>query len=176
MVTRFRVVVALGTLALAGIVAAGVGAAIIGKGTGAPLQLRKTALGRVLVDGRGRTLYLFEADKGKTSVCYGQCATFWPPLVIKGKPAAGAGLKASLLGVTMRKGGAHQLTYAGHPLYRFFKDAKPGQATGQGVDAFGGEWYVLSAAGRKIERSASPAPAPTTGTTPTTETAPGSGY
>jgi predicted lipoprotein with Yx(FWY)xxD motif len=152
MITRFRVVLAVAALALAGaVLAAGIGAATTSKKT--TVALRKTSLGRVLVDSRGRTLYLFEADKGKTSVCYGQCAQYWPPLLVKGKATLGPGLKRSLVGVTMRKGGAHQLTYGGHPLYLFVKDARAGQTTGQRVDGFGGEWYVVAASGRKIEHA-----------------------
>lgn len=138
---------------------------------GSLVKLRKTALGRILVDARGHTLYLFEADKGRTSVCYGKCAKFWPPLTTKDAPRAGAGVKKSLLGVTMRKGGAHQVTYAGHPLYFFLKDKRAGQTTGQDLDFFGGEWYVLSAAGRKIERKVSDdSPGATTTTTTTSST------
>jgi len=149
-------------------------------GSGSLVKLRKTALGSVLVDTRGRTLYLFEADKGRTSVCYGKCATFWPPLISKGAPRAGAGIHKGLLGVTMRKDGKHQVTYAGHPLYFFVKDTKPGQTLGQNLDFFGGEWYVLAASGRKIEKKASTAavttPAATTPSTTTTDDSGGGGY
>ncbi len=120
---------------------------------GSALQLRKTPLGRVLADGRGRTLYLFEADEYGLSACSGKCATFWPPLLTRGAPRAGAGVHAGLIGTTKRSGGGLQVTYAGYPVYRFVKDAKPGQAAGQGVDGFGAEWYVLDALGRKIEDS-----------------------
>src|SRR5258705_12622434 len=66
------------------------------------IALKSTAVGRVLVGVNGRTLYLFTADKGAKSVCYGQCAAYWPPL-IAGTPTAGAGLSTSLLGTTKRK-------------------------------------------------------------------------
>jgi predicted lipoprotein with Yx(FWY)xxD motif len=107
----------------------------------------------VLVAGHGRTLYLFEKDKGGKSSCYGRCATFWPPVLTSGKPLAGPGAKASLLGMTRRSNGSAQVTYAGHPLYRFLEDKKPGQTKGEGSDAFGAEWYVLSPAGKKIDKS-----------------------
>ena len=139
-------------------------------GSGTLVQLRKTTLGRVLVDSRGHTLYLFEADKGRTSACYGKCATFWPPLTTKTKATAGAGVRAALLGTTKRKDGTRQVTYAGHPLYRFLKDKRAGQTTGQNLDFFGGEWYVLAASGRKIERKASSDDSSSTGTTTTTTT------
>jgi predicted lipoprotein with Yx(FWY)xxD motif len=113
------------------------------------VSLRTTAVGKVLVAANGHTLYLFTADKGKKSTCYGQCAGYWPPL-FAAKPTVGAGLKASLLGTTKRKGGKLQVTYAGHPLYFFAQDKKAGQVNGQGFVHFGGSWWVVSAAGTKI--------------------------
>jgi predicted lipoprotein with Yx(FWY)xxD motif len=92
------------------------------------ISIRTTKLGKVLVAANGRTLYLFTADKGKTSACYLQCAGYWPPLIAQ-RPTAGAGLKASLLGTTKRKGGKLQVTYAGHPLYFFAEDKRPGDAS-----------------------------------------------
>ena len=113
------------------------------------ISLRTTKLGKVLVAANGHTLYLFTADKGKTSACYGQCAGYWPPLIAQ-KPTAGAGLKASLLGTTTRKDGKLQVTYAGHPLYFFAEDKRPGDVNGQGFVHFGGTWWVISAAGTKV--------------------------
>jgi predicted lipoprotein with Yx(FWY)xxD motif len=112
-----------------------------------------TRLGQVLVDGRGLTLYLFEADKNGSSVCYAGCAANWPPLLAEGMPVAGTGTEQSLLGTTSRRDGKVQVTYNGSPLYYFVADKKPGDLLGQGIDAFGGEWYVLSPAGTKIEES-----------------------
>ena len=112
------------------------------------------------------SLYLFKADKRGKSACYGQCATYWPPLLKKGKLTAGTGLRAKLLGTTKRKNGTLQVTYAGHPLYRFKLDKKVGQVAGQGQDFFGGKWYVLSSAGTAVTK------APATTTTNTTTTAP----
>ena len=113
-----------------------------------------TPLGKIVVDSRGRSLYLFEADHKRTSACYGACAKAWPPVIAVGKPKAGPGARAALLGVLMRKDGKQQVTYRGHPLYRFFKDTKSGQVKGQGLDFFGGEWYVLTPAGIKLEHEA----------------------
>src|SRR3954467_3430325 len=113
------------------------------------VSLRKTSVGRVLVAAHGRTVYLFTADKGSKSACYGQCAAVWPPL-LAGKPTAGAGLRASKLGVTKRKDGKLQVTYGGHPLYYFAPDKKAGDVNGQGVVHFGGGWWLESAAGAKI--------------------------
>jgi predicted lipoprotein with Yx(FWY)xxD motif len=119
---------------------------------GARLHIAKTKLGRILVDSRGITLYDFVKDKGKTSVCYDACAALWPPLITHGKPVAGRGVKRSLLGTTKRKDGTLEVTYGGHPLYYFVTDRKPGQTTGQGVNQFGGPWWVLSAKGKEIHR------------------------
>jgi predicted lipoprotein with Yx(FWY)xxD motif len=116
---------------------------------------------------RGRTLYLFQADKNGKSACAGKCATFWPPLIAAGKPRAGAGTKPSLLGETKRADGRMQVTYNHHPVYFFAKDTKKGQTTGEAVDAFGAEWYAVSPAGTTVE--------PKTSST-TTTTSGGSGY
>jgi len=128
---------------------AGAGGATTG---GAKVDLAKSRLGRILVDSKGITLYDFPPDKGTTSVCYGACAALWPPLITKGKPIAGPGVRASLLGTTKRKDGKLEVTYNGHPLYYFVSDRKPGQTTGQGVEQFGGPWWVITAAGKEIHR------------------------
>jgi predicted lipoprotein with Yx(FWY)xxD motif len=112
----------------------------------------QTSLGRVLVDGHGRTLYLFEKDDGATSSCYGACAGAWPPLTVPGKAAGAAdGVTAAKLGTSPRKDGSAIVTYFGHPLYTFASDQKPGDVKGEEVDAFGGEWYALSPSGKKVE-------------------------
>jgi predicted lipoprotein with Yx(FWY)xxD motif len=111
-------------------------------------------LGKVLVDSKGRTVYLFEKDTGAKSTCSGACATEWPPVTTNGKPTAGTGVTASMAGTTKRSDGKTQVTYNGHPLYLFEGDTKPGDAAGQNVDAFGAEWYVLSPAGSKVEGKA----------------------
>jgi predicted lipoprotein with Yx(FWY)xxD motif len=108
-------------------------------------------VGTILVDGEGRTLYLFERDTGPRSTCSGACLQHWPAVTTDGAPRAGSGASASLLGTAKRDDGTAQVTYAGHPLYYFAGDSAAGQANGQGVDAFGAEWYVLGANGRKVE-------------------------
>jgi predicted lipoprotein with Yx(FWY)xxD motif len=118
---------------------------------GAKVGVRNTSLGRIVVDSKGRTLYLFEKDKNRRSACNGQCATYWPPLLSRGKPLAGPGIKRSLLGTTRRKNGTEQVTYAGHPLYRYVGDSSPGQTTGEGSQGFGAAWDVVSPAGKQIE-------------------------
>jgi predicted lipoprotein with Yx(FWY)xxD motif len=133
--------------------AIGAGLALAGGTAGAThVKLARTRLGTILVDSRGITLYDFVKDRGMTSVCYGACAALWPPLLTHGKPVAGPGVRASLLGTTRRKDGKLEVTYGGHPLYYFVTDRRPGQTTGQGVNQFGGPWWVLSAAGKEIHR------------------------
>jgi len=121
---------------------------------GAKVAVASSGLGRILVDGRGRTLYLFEKDRRGKSACAGKCAAFWPPLITSGKPRATAGAKTSLLGTTKRADGRLQVTYNHHPLYTFVKDTRKGQTSGEGLDAFGAEWYAVSAAGTKVEKNA----------------------
>jgi predicted lipoprotein with Yx(FWY)xxD motif len=84
----------------------------------ATVDLRTTSLGRVLVDSSGRTLYLFEKDKGPRSTCSGACASAWPPVTTTGAPTAGTGVAPAQLKTTMRPGGK-QVLYKGHPLYTY---------------------------------------------------------
>jgi predicted lipoprotein with Yx(FWY)xxD motif len=116
------------------------------------LSVRQTSLGKILVDGRGRSVYLFERDKRGTSACYGACASYWPPVTTTGKPRAGAGVRASLLGVTKRRDGTRQVTYARHPLYEFSGDTKAGDTTGEGLTDFGAAWDVVAPNGKGIDR------------------------
>jgi predicted lipoprotein with Yx(FWY)xxD motif len=116
------------------------------------VAVARSAVGRILVDSKGITLYDFVQDKGTTSTCYGACAALWPPLLTTGKPVAGTGVRASLLGTTKRKDGKLEVTYGGHPLYYFVTDRKPGQTTGQGINQFGAPWWVISPAGKEIHR------------------------
>jgi predicted lipoprotein with Yx(FWY)xxD motif len=119
--------------------------------SGAKVALRATSLGRTLVDGAGRTLYLFEKDKGTTSSCTGACAAAWPPFTTSSRAAAGPGVGAGKIGTTKRPDGATQVTYGGHPLYFYAADRRPGDTRGQGLEQFGAEWYALGAGGSKIE-------------------------
>ena len=123
--------------------------------TGTRVDLRKTPLGSVLVDGRGRTLYLFEKDRNGVSACDTACLRYWPALTSRGMPRAGSGVHQSLLRVTAPRNGRSQVIYAGHPLYTFVGDKRPGQTTGEDLTNFGGGWYALAASGRKIERAPS---------------------
>jgi predicted lipoprotein with Yx(FWY)xxD motif len=108
------------------------------------------SLGAILVDGTGRTLYLFEKDRGSSS-CADQCAQVWPPLLSTGAAMAGSGASGGLIAETTRADGTHQVTYAGHPLYYYVADQGAQQAKGQGLNQFGADWYVLSAKGDKVD-------------------------
>jgi predicted lipoprotein with Yx(FWY)xxD motif len=146
---------------LAALAVAGCGA---GGDTGASAAPPKTAnghaatvgvadegnLGKILVDSQGRTLYLFQKDSGTKSTCFGECASDWPPLRAAGTPTVGDGAKASLVATTTRSDGNPEITYNGHPLYLFEGDKQPGDANGQGLTAFGGGWFALSALGSQV--------------------------
>ena len=107
------------------------------------------SVGPVLVNHDGFTVYDFHKDKGTTSSCYGACAEGWPPVLTEGSPTAGEGATAAKLGTTERKDGTTQVTYAGHPLYTFVEDRKPGEANGNDVSAFGAQWYALKGNGEE---------------------------
>jgi predicted lipoprotein with Yx(FWY)xxD motif len=107
-------------------------------------------LGVILVDGKGNTLYLFEADKKDKSTCTGRCAVAWPPLLTTGNARVGKGTDPKLLGTTRRAGGVEQVTYKGHPLYTYVGDTRPGQTNGQGLNQFGALWYVLDTKGKQV--------------------------
>jgi predicted lipoprotein with Yx(FWY)xxD motif len=150
-------------LGVAGFVAAG-SIAQSSTGTGATVSLGKTKLGRVLVNSKGHTLYLFKKDKSGKSTCSGSCATFWRPLLAHGKASLGPGVKRSMLGTTRRSDGSRQLTYNHHPLYTFALDKHSGQTNGEGLFEFGAKWYAVSARGNAVDKDES---ATTTATTAT---------
>jgi predicted lipoprotein with Yx(FWY)xxD motif len=134
--------------------------------TNATVSLRKTQLGRILVNSRGHTLYLFAKDRNGKSACSGSCANFWPPLLSQGKPTAGSGVNPSLLGTTKRSNGSRQVTYNKHPLYTYVLDKRAGQTKGEGIAAFGARWYAVSANGRAIVKASTTTSTTTTTTTP----------
>ncbi len=106
-------------------------------------------LGKVLVDSQGRTLYDFQKDKGGKSACYGACAKIWPPLAATGTPQGTDGAKTSKLSTSRRSDGTAQATYAGHPLYSYAGDTKPGDTSGNGITEFGGSWHALHPNGKE---------------------------
>jgi predicted lipoprotein with Yx(FWY)xxD motif len=118
--------------------------------TAATVTVASSKLGKILTDGKGRTLYLFAADKTSKSTCDGACASLWPPLTVTGAPNPGPGVPSSLLGTTKRSDGTTEVTYAGHPLYYYAGDSAAGDTTGQNLTQFGAKWYVLSANGTEI--------------------------
>ncbi|MEA2135107.1 MAG: hypothetical protein QOC68_3016 [Solirubrobacteraceae bacterium] len=133
---------------------AGVAAGASSPSSPAKIGVRNTKLGKVLVNGKGVTLYLFMKDKNGKSACSGACAQAWPPLLTKGRPQASGGTSSAKLGTTRRSDGTTQVTYNGHPLYTFVLDhGKPGSTAGEGSKAFGAEWYVLGTNGNKIDKS-----------------------
>ena len=107
---------------------------------------QSAALGKFLTDEQGFTLYVFMNDPRNTSTCEAECAQRWPPFLTAGKPLAGPGVNAALLGTIRRKDGTTQVTYNGHPLYYFSGDAKPGDTNGQG---FNNLWYVIGPDGMR---------------------------
>ena len=117
---------------------------------GPKLKLVHSDYGTILSNGRGRALYLFTADHGKGSNCSGDCATAWPPYIVKSKPVAGPGVKAGKIGTTRRTDGRLQGTYAGHPVYFYEGDNEPGEVLCQAVNEFGGYWYVLRSTGKAV--------------------------
>jgi predicted lipoprotein with Yx(FWY)xxD motif len=164
-----RPLVALAALVAVGALAAGCGGNGSGSGGGgiygggggpastgggppgaATVTAASTKLGMVLVDGSGRTLYLFEKDQPDQSACSGACAAAWPVDHSSGTPKAGSGVKASLLGTIKRSDGATQVTYNHHPLYYYSGDSQAGQQNGQGLNAFGAAWFVVAPSGDKV--------------------------
>jgi predicted lipoprotein with Yx(FWY)xxD motif len=147
------IVLVLSLVAVVGVASA----ASTSPGAAAKVSIASTGLGRVLVDRRGHTLYLFANDTRGKSTCSGACAAFWPPLITAGKALAGPGVQSTRLGTTRRADGRLQVTYNHHPLYLFAKDVHKGETKGEGLDAFGAEWYAVSAAGAKVENGSAPA-------------------
>jgi len=174
-----RPLVALVALAAVGVLAAGCGSNGSGSSSGgmggygssgttpasggqsgvATVSAASTSLGMILVDGSGRTLYLFEKDQPNQSACAGACAAAWPVDQSSGTPTAGSGATASMLGTIKRSDDTTQVTYNKHPLYYFQGDSGTGQHNGQGVDAFGAKWYVVTPAGGADTGAAAATPA-----------------
>jgi predicted lipoprotein with Yx(FWY)xxD motif len=171
-----RGLVTLVAVAVVGVLAAGCGGGSSGSGSGsgtssggmggygssgaapasggtssvATVSASRTSLGMILVDGSGRTLYLFEKDQPNQSACAGACVAAWPVDQSSGAPKAGSGVTASMLGTIKRSDNTTQVTYNKHPLYYFARDSQAGQHNGQGVDAFGAKWYAVGPAGSAV--------------------------
>lgn len=123
--------------------------------------------GTILVTSSGATLYMLTGDSPTSSICSGTCATIWPPLTTTAAPSGAGGVDTKLLGTITRADGTHQVTYSGHPLYTYSNDKGPGQVNGEGINHFGGIWYVLSVSGKPITGPIAPS---------TTNTSSSSGY
>jgi predicted lipoprotein with Yx(FWY)xxD motif len=149
-----RTLLLLVTVSAAALLAAPAGSApAAAQATEAPrltLTARSSRFGRVLFDGRGFVLYAFTRDPRGRSACYGACAAAWPPYVVTGRPKAGPGVTARLLGTTRRRDGSLQVTYAGRPLYYYVGDREPGQILCQNVPEFGGLWLVVRPNGAPV--------------------------
>jgi predicted lipoprotein with Yx(FWY)xxD motif len=117
--------------------------------TGTSVTVVRSQFGRILADGRGQALYYFSREKGRASRCYGACAKAWPPVPARGRAVAGRGAHAGLIGTTVRRDGARQLTYAGHPVYLYVGDS-PGRVLCHNVTEFGGVWRVVRADGSVV--------------------------
>lgn len=123
-----------------------------GSSSGASVQVKQSdTYGSYLVDASGMSLYALSADSKDTSTCSDSCAQAWPPVVVSGEPTAGSGVAGSLLGTLTRSDGSMQVTYNGLPLYTFVKDKAPGDTNGEAVQAFGGEWDLVSPYGSVIK-------------------------
>ncbi len=109
----------------------------------------RSQFGRVLGDGRGQAFYLFDKERAGRSECYGDCARAWPPVLTRGRPRAGDGVRARLLGTVRRRGGKRQVTYRGRPLYYYVDDA-PGRVLCHDVLEFGGLWLVVRPDGTPV--------------------------
>jgi predicted lipoprotein with Yx(FWY)xxD motif len=113
---------------------------------------KKSKLGTILAAGpKHLTVYLFEADKGTSSTCNGDCAQDWPPVTTEGAPTVAGGALSADLGTTTRKDGTKQVTYKGHPLYFYDDDKDSGDTEGQGSKEYGAGWYAMKANGSKID-------------------------
>jgi predicted lipoprotein with Yx(FWY)xxD motif len=117
----------------------------------ATVSVHSSAYGKILVNSKGDTLYLWVKDKSNQSECNTDCLGVWPFLLISGKPTAGSGVNAKLLGTIKVKGG-NEVTYNKHPLYTYVSDVKPGIISGEGSTSFGAAWWVVSPAGNAITK------------------------
>ncbi len=142
--TVFRLVAA---VVVASAVAVVVGSAQAAPGAAARLSVRSSHYGKVLFGPSGKVVYVFGADRGSTSRCYGVCAKAWPPLLTSAAPLGGPGVEAKLLGTTKRSDGRLQVTYNGHPLYYYEADM-PGKIMCQHATMHGGLWLVVKPNGQ----------------------------
>lgn len=117
------------------------------------LAVAQTALGPVVVDAAGRTVYLLTADSPDHATCSTVCQSVWPvvPVPASATPT-GTGITAEL-GRTTTPGGGSTATVGGWPVYTFAQDHAPGDTNGEGITSFGGTWYAVSPAGAPVKPS-----------------------
>jgi predicted lipoprotein with Yx(FWY)xxD motif len=147
---RDRLRMSLRIAAIAGVVA-GI-TVVVAPGQAAPsaaarLTVRSSEYGKTLFGPNGKVVYVFGADRGSTSRCYGVCAKAWPPVLTTSRPIAGPGVQAKLLGTTRRKNGKLQVTYNRHPLYYYSAD-KVGKIMCQHARMHGGLWLIIKPNGQ----------------------------
>jgi predicted lipoprotein with Yx(FWY)xxD motif len=115
---------------------------------GTRITLRDSEYGSMLFGPNRQAIYIFQNDARDKSNCYGECAVAWPPVFTRGKPRAGEGVRAPLLGSIERRGGRRQVTYAGQPLY-YYANEDPGEVRCHNVNLNGGLWWVIGPNGRR---------------------------
>jgi predicted lipoprotein with Yx(FWY)xxD motif len=138
---------------LVGSAAATGGSPVAHAGRVAKLQLKNTELGKILVETSGFTVYRFSKDSGKANMCVKikECSGTWPALTTTGRPTAGPGVSASLLSTITLSNGSKQVTYAGHPLYRYSAQTEHAETSYAGAEQFGGKWFAVSSSGKTVK-------------------------
>jgi predicted lipoprotein with Yx(FWY)xxD motif len=116
-------------------------------GAGTKVTVGGSQFGPMLWGPKRQAVYVFQRDRRNVSRCYGKCAEEWPPVLTRGKPVAGRGVRKSLLGTTRRRSGRRQVTYAGRPLY-YYAHEGAGQVLCHNVNLNGGFWWVVGPDGR----------------------------
>ncbi len=140
-------------LAVAGLAAAAlVPAAASARTLGALINARHTHAGTILVNAKGYTLYAFGPDKKNKDVCVKirSCTVLWPLVTTKGTPRAGKGVNKHLLG-QIKVGHSYQVTYAGHPLYTYLSDTRPGETDNINIFQYGGLWPAVAPSGKLVK-------------------------
>ncbi|MGA7398088.1 MAG: hypothetical protein WBW62_11635 [Solirubrobacterales bacterium] len=117
------------------------------KRKGTKIIRANSQFGKIIFDGKRQAIYLFDSETSRKPKCYGACARAWPPVLAKGKPFAGKGVRSKLIKTTKRRGGAKQVTYAGHPLY-YYAHEPPRAVFCHNVFSYGGLWKVLHPGGK----------------------------
>jgi predicted lipoprotein with Yx(FWY)xxD motif len=143
--------IAVGVIAIGGVAVASAATHSASAKAAPTISVRSSAYGKILINSKGFTLYLWAKDKSDKSACSGGCLAVWPFVLVSGTPTAGSGVNAKLLGTIKVKGG-NEVTYNKHPLYTFVSDVKPGIISGEGNKTFGGPWWLVSPAGNAVTK------------------------